>query len=287
MKTLYVTDLDGTLLNRQGRLSPYTIETMNAFIQEGTYITFATARSLTSVKLVAPEIQLQLPIIANNGTFLIDPNSGERVLSNFFGEEVIKRCITIFEKHKAQPLVYAYFQEEDAYKERISWIRGGESEGLSYYLENRKMDKRMRPLQVEEYANLFTGDIFYFTCIGSKESLQALYEEIKHMKEVNCIFHQELYRPEYWCEIMPKEATKANTMMKLKERYACDRVICFGDGTNDISMFEVADEAYAVENGVTKLKEIATGIIGSNEDDGVVRWLLNNYKKTRPYSDRV
>lgn len=41
-------------------------------------------------------------------------------------------------------------------------------------------------------------------------------------------------------------------------------------------MFEVSDEAYAVENAVEELKALATGIIGSNENDGVARWLAQH-----------
>ena len=47
----------------------------------------------------------------------------------------------------------------------------------------------------------------------------------------------------------------------------------FGDGKNDIDMFEIADEAYAVENAVSELKVVATGIIESNENDGVAKYL--------------
>ena len=47
----------------------------------------------------------------------------------------------------------------------------------------------------------------------------------------------------------------------------------FGDGTNDIDMFQMADECYAVENAADELKKIATGIIGKNDDDAVARWL--------------
>ena len=38
-------------------------------------------------------------------------------------------------------------------------------------------------------------------------------------------------------------------------------------------MFKIADEAYAVENAVSELKAVATGIIGSNENDGVAKYL--------------
>jgi 5-amino-6-(5-phospho-D-ribitylamino)uracil phosphatase len=44
-------------------------------------------------------------------------------------------------------------------------------------------------------------------------------------------------------------------------------------------MFKISDESYAVENAVDGLKEYATGIIMSNEKDGVAHWLVENYKK--------
>lgn len=53
----------------------------------------------------------------------------------------------------------------------------------------------------------------------------------------------------------------------------------FGDAVNDISMFEAADECYAMENAVPELKAIATGVIGSNNEDGVARWLEENSRK--------
>ena len=55
--------------------------------------------------------------------------------------------------------------------------------------------------------------------------------------------------------------------------------MAFGDGMNDIEMFELADEAYAVANAVPELKAIATGIIGSNDEDSVAKWLKEHYQK--------
>ena len=44
-------------------------------------------------------------------------------------------------------------------------------------------------------------------------------------------------------------------------------------------MFQIADECYAVENAVEEVKEIADGIIGSNEEDGVAKWLEKQYNR--------
>ena len=72
---------------------------------------------------------------------------------------------------------------------------------------------------------------------------------------------------------MPALATKSNAIKKLKKMWGCTKVISFGDAVNDIPMFEIADEAYAVSNALPELKEHATGIIGCNEEDAVANYL--------------
>lgn len=76
---------------------------------------------------------------------------------------------------------------------------------------------------------------------------------------------------------MPLKATKSNAILQLKGLYECDRVVSFGDGVNDIPMFKISDECYAVANAVDQLKEIATDVIASNDEDGVARWLSENF----------
>jgi len=77
---------------------------------------------------------------------------------------------------------------------------------------------------------------------------------------------------------MPAKATKANAISKLKKMWNCDYVVSFGDAINDVPMFEISDECYAVENAVEALKKIATKVIESNENDGVAKWLKENAK---------
>lgn len=149
---------------------------------------------------------------------------------------------------------------------------GRENGGIRRYLSLRKGDKRFRPLT--DADKLYEGDIFYFTLIGEREELGSIYDRFKDHPSYHCILQQELYRKEYWCEIMPKRATKANAVLQLKELLGCDKITSFGDALNDIPMFEISDACYAVENAAAELKEKATGIIGSNEKDGVAQWLL-------------
>jgi len=160
-------------------------------------------------------------------------------------------------------------------EERVSWLEGKENDGMLNYLKGRTGEKRLRCVTKEE--ELYLGSIFYFTAIGEENKLEKLKSYFDDKSQFVCTLQRELYGDgEYWLEIMPHNATKAMGVKRLKEITGCDRVICFGDAINDISMFTIADEAYAVADANLQLKQISTGIIGSNNDDGVALWLLEH-----------
>lgn len=268
-KVLYVTDLDGTLLTKQDSISPFSIQTINELVEKGMLFTYATARSLVSASKVTKGLSTNIPIIAYNGAFIFQPSTGEILSKEEFTEEERNRVKDVINQHQISPLVYSFTDGV----EKVSWIPQNENEGIRRYLSMRQGDKRLRA--VADTEALYEGDMFYFTCIGEKDELQPIYDIFSNDDRYRCTMQQELYRPEYWCEIMPALATKANAIRKLKEMWGCTKVISFGDAINDIPMFEISDECYAVANAVDELKAVATGIIESNEDDGVAKWLIN------------
>lgn len=275
MSTLYVTDLDGTLLNSNDCISQYSIQTINELVAKGMQFTYATARSLVSASVVAKGLSTTIPVIAYNGVLIINPSTGEVLSSLSFTEEEAAYVRKILQAHAAAPLVYAYVDGV----ERVSYRADRINEGIQRYLDVRKGDKRFRPLADE--GGLYGGDIFYFTCIADREELLPLYEIFVDDSRYRCTLQQELYRPEFFLEIMPKKASKAEAIKKLKEIWHCDKVVSFGDAVNDIPMFEIFDECYAVDNAVPQLKALATGVIASNDEDGVARWLEDNYRRCR------
>ena len=268
-KTLYVTDLDGTLLNRQDRVSPFSISTINHLVENGMLFTYATARSLVSASKVTEGLSTKIPVIAYNGAFIIQPSTGEILSSEGFTEEERALVRDVLNSRGISPLVYAFVNGV----EKVSWIPQNENDGIRRYLSLRQGDRRFRPVPGKDA--LYEGEMFYFTCIGEKEELQPVYDVFFNDNRYRCTLQQELYRPEYWCEIMPAKASKANAIRRLKEMWGCTRVVSFGDAVNDLPMFEISDECYAVSNAVNEVKAAATGIIESNEEDGVARWLLH------------
>jgi Cof subfamily protein (haloacid dehalogenase superfamily) len=271
MDTLYVSDLDGTLLNTNTVLSERSKEIINKLIQQGVKFTYATARSFSSASQILKGLNVSIPAITYNGAYFVEPTDGKVIYSTSFSYEQMEYISTIFIKNNTYPLVYSLLNRE----ERVSWVGGKENEGMKNYFKARTGDKRLRCVTKDE--ELYLGSIFYFTVIGEKNQLEKLKGYFDDKSQFICTLQLELYTDdEYWLEIMPYNATKAMGVKRLKEITGCDKVVCFGDAINDISMFTIADDSYAVANADLQLKQIASGIIGSNNEDGIALWLLEH-----------
>ena len=265
MKTLYVSDLDGTLLQSNERTSDYTNMVINKLTAKGMLFSYATARSLITAKKAAKGINAKIPLIVYNGAFIVDNVTGEILKANYFEKSSVQTLLDTLFKNGIYPIVYAYIDG----KEKFSFIPGLSTQGMKKFTDSRKGD--IRENIVDTPDELKAGDIFYITCIGEPEQLRPIYE--KYRDTYHCVYQIDIYTDEQWLEIMPKEASKANAILQLKSMLQCDRVVAFGDGKNDIDMFEIADEGYAVSNAHEDLKEKATDVIQSNNEDGVAKWL--------------
>ena len=268
MADLYVSDLDGTLLRSDESISEYTGTVINELVEKGMLFSYATARSLITAKKVTGEINVRIPLIVYNGTFVIDNITEEILISNYFDKSVYVLLDDLFAKG-IYPIVYAHIGG----KESFSFVPELCTRGMRCFLDTRKGDVRTN--EVNSTGKLKQGDIFYITCIDTPEKLRPLYE--KYREKYHCVYHTDIYSKEQWLELMPREASKANAIRQLKARLGCERLIVFGDGKNDIDMFQMADESHAVENAHDDLKQYATDIILSNDEDGVAKWLLEHY----------
>jgi len=269
MRNLYVSDLDGTLLRSDESTSAYTNSVINELVGKGMLFSFATARSLITAKKVTKGIAAKFPLIVYNGAFVMDNVTGEILISNYFGDSVHEVLEDLF-RHDIYPIVYAYIGG----KEKFSFVPELCSQGMRQFLNTRKGDVRTN--EVKELSDLKQGDIFYITCIDTPEKLRPLYE--KYRERYHCVYQRDIYTGEQWLEIMPLAASKSNATKQLQKMLGCEKLIVFGDGKNDIDMFRIADESYAVANAHEALKPYATDIILSNEEDGVAKWLLANVK---------
>ena len=276
-KTLYVSDLDGTLLGSGQRVSERSCRIINRLTAEGMCFTLATARSLVTTKKVIAGLEGRLPLIIYNGVFVRDNGTGEILDAEFIPAGAAREAVDWFAARGIYPIVYSYIDGA----ERSSYVPGLCGEGVEAHMRSRGADDpRTRAASAPE---LYDGDIFYMTAIGD-ESLGEAYRHFSEQPSLNCYYQRDIYAGNMWLELTSARASKAQAARRVMKMTGCDRMVCFGDAVNDMPMFELADECYAVENADPRLKEIATGVIGSNDEDAVALWLekyAKLYRKTQ------
>lgn len=247
MNTLYITDLDGTLLEDDQTLSDDTIKTINRLIEEGVNITYASARSYLTASKVTEPLHFKLPVIVQNGTF-IDTPKGKEIIGHYLDTSILDKL----KKEDVSPIVYSKDKEI-----HFSYLKDSDNKGIHYFLDTHLNDPRSNP--VENYQALYQEGIYYILLIDEYDTLLPLYNKLK--EDYHVILDQDLYSHEWWLEIMNKEASKATAIEALKRRMHCDEVVVFGDGKNDLEMFKNADHSVAVSNADDCLKEHADEII--------------------------
>ena len=267
MKTLYVSDLDKTLMRSDKTLSPWTVGTLNRLIREGTLFTYATARSIQSAREITGGLEMALPAVIRNGTTLADNTTGKLLWKAVFTEEEIDILMTRLPELGPCGFVSTYFGDNMM----KLCLEGEHSSGMRTYIEEHRDDPRMAA--VATLREMFTGNPGYVTLVDARENLEAAYARMKEYPGWECVFQQDAYSPDYWLEICPDNSTKAKALLRLKEIIGADRLVVFGDSVNDLPMFAAADEAYAVSNAIDEVKAAATGIIGSNDEDSVARFI--------------
>ena len=271
-KTLYVSDLDGTLLLPEECLSPFTAKTIRRLTAEGMLFSYATARSLSTARKVTSALgALHLPVIVYNGGTIADAADGRILEAVYFTAEETAFVQQVLQETGLSPLVYAR-TGENTDTEKVSYLAGNVSLGMQAYLDSRAGDPRFRAVQEDQ---LYQDHVFYFTVIrDTVEEVRAAAERMRADERFTVYFDQNLYDDSWWLEIVPKRTTKANAVKQLAELYDCDRIVCFGDGRNDLLMFAAADESYAMGNADEALKAAATAVIGSNREDGAAKKLI-------------
>lgn len=271
LKTIYITDLDGTLLRSDQHTSQFTNDVINGLIERGGLFSFATARSEETATPVVSGFNISAPPIFYNGAVIGYSCGDLPPIRKFFPDKIVGAISELIDAD-IFPIVYSFIDGE----EKFSFIQNKCTCELIEFLDTRKHCKRYRPINT--FEELTKGNIFYITCIDSKNKLSPFYD--KYSSEYYCVFQKDSYTDGQWLEIMPKDSTKANAAVELKERLGCDNLVVFGDNKNDIELFKAADRCYAVANAVPELKTIATGVIESNSNDGVARFIQEELKRS-------
>ncbi|MDF2510918.1 MAG: hypothetical protein K0S04_784 [Herbinix sp.] len=274
MKTLYISDLDGTLLQPDVTLSKATINTLNELLAQGMQFTVATARSIASVKHILKDLNLTLPIVLMNGVCIYDLKKQEYVKVETLTQSSIYELMKVIVDNELKGFVYTVKNGTLAtYYEDLN------TKALQDFYQERVDLYRKRFTQVNKFADLSEEPIIYFSLVDHKEKLEPIFHQIEAIPDLNCTFYRDNYSPDFWfLETFSCTASKYHAAKYLRTALGVENIICFGDNRNDLPMFEAADKRIAVGNAVEELKEKADQIIGRNTENGVANWLRQNYK---------
>lgn len=272
MKTLYVSDLDGTLFDSGGHLSDFTRDTLNELIASGMNFTVATARSVSSAAGLLDELDLRVPAVMMNGVFLTDVPSQKQVYVNRYPAELAYRVINVFRSNGRPPFVYSFngeYIECEFTKLKNDYER-------QFVAKRQKLYRRFE--KVEDYT--VGNSTVYINGIDYKETMQAVADELQKIDGIKFSHYLDTYSGDkYFVEVYVESAGKWNSIKRLKEMYGFDRVVAFGDNGNDVEMLKNADLAVVVGNALPPALEVADIVIDTNDNDGVAKYLLDLYRE--------
>ena len=272
---LYISDLDGTLLRPDGTLSPASRDGLNRLIADGLHFTVATARSIASIRHLLAGLDLRLPVVNLNGALLSDVSSGRHQYVQAIPPEI---AAVVYEQTRAMgpyPFISTCGPRGDAL-----YYSCVENAGMQWLVDDRLGAGDERLQQIEDLRAALCEQVLAFTIIVHQP---ALLQTLQATLEERCPGRLQMYifpngysqSGDTWLTICHARATKDRAIRKLLTwgNYRVEDLTVFGDGDNDIGMFELAPRAIATANATKRLRNLATDVIGPNSEDGVVRYL--------------
>jgi len=274
---LYISDLDGTLLNLEKEISEYTRSTLNQLIAGGLHFSIATARTAATVEKIVAGLQINLPVILMNGVMIYDLQTAKYLNIQTIPGETVKAIITLLKEHTLTGFMYAVSGTE-----LVTYYEDLKSPALQEFYQERVTRYQKSFEQTASFLNVTPGNqIIYFVLLDEQKPLMLIYEALKALPEIDLAFYKDIYDKNLWVlEIHSIHASKFNAVNYLREYCGFHRIIGFGDNLNDLPLFAACDESYAVADAVEQVKEKATGIIGANHADGVARFIFEREGKS-------
>ncbi len=273
MRVLYISDLDGTLLNDKAELSQYTIDTLNTLTRQGIHFTIATARTAASVTKILAPLAINVPIILMNGVLIYDISTKKYLDVKRLSRSCISYIIKVLKDYDLTGFMYEIKDHVlTTYYEQLK------SKAQQEFYDER-VNKYQKPfLQVTDFAVVEPEHVIYFALLDTKEHLEPACQMLKSNPDIAVAYYKDIYSEEdiWYLEIFSADATKYNAACYLRTLYQYTYLIGFGDNLNDLPLFRACDETCAVSNAKDELKAVADHIINSNINDGVAHWLEEN-----------
>ncbi len=271
MKTLYMADLDGTLLNSKGELTGFSRTTLNALIERGLNFTVNTSRTPESALSVLKGLKLKLPLILMNGSMFYNPETGSAEHLVCIDPISARTAVAICQRLGGEPFVFSY---KDGGMD-VQYLRC-DSPFSSAFLKSRGKYYR----SCKQVCSINTsGKIPFIALVGEMDKLKEIETALIRVKGIRTVLFENESGDFCFLEIYPEKAGKGEGARQYIEKYGYQKLVAFGDNLNDIPLLDVADFGIAVANGYKELKEIADLEIDGCDKDSVANYLMMEWAR--------
>ena len=279
MIKLIVSDMDGTLFNSNQEISPFNLAAIKHATKNGVHFMIATGRSMVTIRPILEKYSLECGLILMNGAEIRDEKLNIINTLNI-DNNVISRLTKELE---GMGYIPEYMVEDGAY------LCGTEKMMEKNMAWRMMCLDRTHSMTFEEAKKAGRGSIFQNHLTRFDSLNDMLNQQIEVRKVIvfspdteknsrNRLILQEKF-PELAIlssypeniEINHYLAQKGSGLMQAIKNLGIqpEEVAVFGDGFNDISLFELFEHSYAPANAESTIKMMASEVIPSNNDDGV------------------
>lgn len=271
-RTLYVSDMDGTLLGEDSRLSPATVAKLNRIIGElGGLFTVATARTPATVVPLMQDVHARLPFIVIGGSAMWNPVTGSFEHTRGIDNPTIEAVADVFEHHGAYPFIYRRHGRDMLHTHHYGPLSPQEER---FVAERQHLPLKRFFLNDPGYRHSDDEALLIFS-MNRFAVLDAIASDLRHrVPSCSVMVYHDIFDPnEGYLEIFTAGTSKAAAIRQLASELGVTRVVVFGDNRNDMAMMQAADYSVAVENAFPEVKAIASEVIGPNTAESVPHWI--------------
>ena len=262
-------DLDGTLLDPDKNISPYTRDTLWEASERGIEIVPATGRYYSAMPLCVRELPFIHYSININGATVTDLRENKKV---YKAEIPLEEALSIMQWLDAKPALY------DCYMNDHGWITGSFKEKAEQYVKD--------PHYIDMVKNLRESvpELKAFITAEGRDIQKVQFFTYDHDFQQEVLYHGAELFPDIICTSSVKDenvefnnirANKGAALLGLAEYlgYGQENTMSFGDGSNDIPMIRAAAVGVAMANSADEVKRASSAAALSNAEDGVARFI--------------
>ena len=271
MSTLYVSDLDGTLLGRDSLVSAASASMLNRLIDEhGVLFTVASARTPATVVPLMQQVHMRLPLITMTGSALWDAVGDRFVDTQVIPSGVVELVTGILSRQGLSPFIYRC-RNQRLEAQHAAILSPAEQQ----FVTERQGLRLKRFVLSDEVCAGSIDDALLIFVMNDYGRLESVHREIVDTVPCTAMFYRDIFAPATGLlEVYRQGCTKARAMRQLAAQVGADRVVAFGDNLNDLDMLRAADVAVAVGNAVPEVKAAAHIVIGDNTTDAVPKFIM-------------